>query len=82
MKQFFAHWVDLTALVIPVFIALYYSIRLAKQHPVRAVAAFFFMYAPLVILVHMFFHLFNISSGQDKQQFQALANPWSLPVIL
>jgi hypothetical protein len=61
MKQFFAHWVDITALVIPLFIALYYSIRLAKKYPVKGVAAFFFMYAPLVILVHMFFHLFNSS---------------------
>ena len=61
MKQFFAHWVDLTAMVLPLFIALYYSIRLAKQYPVKGVAAFFFMYAPLVIMVHMFFHLFNTS---------------------
>lgn len=61
MNNFFQHWVDLTAMVISLVAAIFFAIKLARKHPVKGLAAFFFLFGPLVILVHMFFHLFNIS---------------------
>jgi hypothetical protein len=61
MNTFFQHWVDLTAMVLSLVAAILLAIRLARKHPVRGVAVFFFLFGPLVIGVHMFFHLSNIT---------------------
>lgn len=59
MSYFFQHWVDLTAMALSLIAAISMAVKLVRNHPIRPVAAFFFVFGPLVIGVHMFFHVFN-----------------------
>ena len=61
MNTFFQHWVDLTAMLLSLAATIFIAFRLARKNPVRSVAAFFLLFGPLVIGIHMFFHLFNIT---------------------
>jgi hypothetical protein len=61
MKHFFLHWVDLTAMLLSIAAAIYFAVKLSRSHPVRSLAAFFLLFGSLVTVVHMFFHLLNVS---------------------
>jgi hypothetical protein len=61
MRTFFQHWVDLTAMLIPFIICIFWAVKLARNYPVKGIAVFFLLFGPLVVFVHRFFHLFNIS---------------------
>lgn len=61
MKYFFDHWVDLTAMVLSLLAAIVLAVRLARKYAIRGIAAFFLLFGPLVIFVHMFFHLSNVT---------------------
>lgn len=62
MNSFFLYWVDLAAMVLSLALALYFTIRYKKKgvQPLRAVPLFFLLFGPLVIIVHMGFHNFEI----------------------
>lgn len=62
MNQFFLYWVDLAAMVLSLIIALFFTIRYKRSSikPLRAVPLFFLLFGPLVIIVHMGFHNFEI----------------------
>ena len=62
MNQFFLYWVDLVAMLLSLTLALVFTIRYKKKaiQPLRAVPLFFLLFGPLVIIVHMGFHNFEI----------------------
>jgi len=63
MNGFFQNWVDLTALVLCFLLPFLFVVRVKKlkKKKVRAVPAYFLFFAPVAILVFIFFHLFENS---------------------
>lgn len=62
MNQFFMYWVDLAAMVLSFAFAILLTIRYKKKaiRPLRALPLFFLLFGPIVIIVHMGFHNFEI----------------------
>src|SRR5918993_177021 len=62
MNQFFQYWVDGVAMALSLLLAIVFTIRYKKKalKPLRAVPLFFLLFGPLVIIVHMGFHNFEI----------------------
>ena len=62
MNQFFAYWVDGAAMVLSLALAITFTLRYKRKalRPLRALPLFFLLFGPIVIIVHMGFHNFEI----------------------
>jgi hypothetical protein len=63
MNSFFLYYVDLFAIVLSVVLAIILTTRTARNNevPLRKVAAFFMFFGPSAIVVHLSFHILEIS---------------------